>query len=481
MLRFQKAQTRIAIPGALASMVFLALLALLMRTTIRSLTFAEIDEELRTLSTAIGSDLELQGIEQLDHSALRAGMESNLLEFRLENHSAILFSGARLIAKSGDLAVLHSPAALIHLQGRNELPFTAVEPFSGRGRLSRFRVLHLGGKADGTSLVIFRSIGSTERALERLDAGLVGFVILSFLGTAAILALAVQRALRPVEEVTRVAEKVEATDLSGRITGVVGGGIEFQRLAAVINSLFDRLQQAFESQQRLIADAAHELKTPTAVIVAEAQEAMRPETPEPVRQELIESINRAARSMAREVDDLLTLARGETAQGRATGLDLADVAQEAMSSAQPLADRRAVSLTLAGSGEAPVRGDESMVLRMATNVLSNAILYSSPGGDVEIRTGNSQGMSWIEISDRGPGLSQSDSAAIFGRFVRLPFARERNPEGSGLGLAIVDQVVRSHHGQIVISPRSGGGSVFRIAFPESLPTAGAEAGGLGRT
>ena len=80
-------------------------------------------------------------------------------------------------------------------------------------------------------------------------------MIVSFMGTAAILALAVRRALRPVEEVTRVAAKVEATDLSGRVAEL-GGGEEFQRLAGVINSLLERLQRAFESQRRLIADAA---------------------------------------------------------------------------------------------------------------------------------------------------------------------------------------------------------------------------------
>src|SRR5262249_58594075 len=110
----------------------------------------------------------------------------------------------------------------------------------------------------------------------RVDRAPPGMVALGFLGPAVILALAVRRAIRPVEEVTRLAEEAEATDLSRRVV-VKTGGEEFRRLAAVINSLFERLERAFRAQRRLIADAAHELKTPTAVLVGEAQDALRPD------------------------------------------------------------------------------------------------------------------------------------------------------------------------------------------------------------
>ena len=95
-------------------------------------------------------------------------------------------------------------------------------------------------------------------------------------------------------------------------------------------------------------------------------------------------------------------------------------------------------------------------------------------------TGTAGGRSWLEVADRGPGLSDEDAGAIFERFVRLPYAREKNPDGSGLGLAIVDQVVRQHHGQIEIVPRDGGGSLFRVSFPLASTMAGAEAESFGR-
>ena len=177
---------------------------------------------------------------------------------------------------TGDLLRSHERVALDPYRDRPEVPYTAVEPYSGQHRTCRFLVTHLQGKARGATLVVFRWIGPTLRSLARVDKALAGMVVLGFLGTAVILAVAVRRALRPVEEVTRMAEQADAEDLSRRAK-TSSGGEEFRRLAAVINSLFERLERAFRAQRRLVADAAHELKTPTAVLVGEAQDALRPE------------------------------------------------------------------------------------------------------------------------------------------------------------------------------------------------------------
>src|SRR5262249_52953906 len=109
-------------------------------------------------------------------------------------------------------------------------------------RTCRFLVTRLGGKAKGSTLVLFRWIGPTVRALARLDRALAGIVLFGFIGTALILQFIVTHAIRPVEEVTKVAEEVEATDLSRRVP-VSAGGEEFQRLAGVINSLLERLER----------------------------------------------------------------------------------------------------------------------------------------------------------------------------------------------------------------------------------------------
>lgn len=302
-------------------------------------------------------------------------------------------------------------------------------------------------------------------ALARLDRALAAIVAIGFLGTAGILAFAVGRAIRPVEVITRLARELEASDLSRRVR-VTSGGEEFRRLAAVINSLLDRLENAFRAQRRLVADAAHELKTPTAVLLGEAQEAGRPDATEPERRRSLETIERAARGLAREVDGLLLLARGDAAlPSPKETVDLTRIAAEAAAAAEPLGAARGVRCRSASSEAALVAGDRPGLLRVASNLVANAIQYAPPGSEVEVEVARREERVVLEVRDRGPGVPEGDRRRIFERFVRLDPARSRHPEGSGLGLAIVDQVVRAHGGEVEVEPREGGGAVFRVSLP----------------
>ncbi len=463
--RFQRARTRIALSGALVSAVFLVSLALGARTLIRRLSFEEVDGELDTLATAIGSDYELLGLEEEERQALKAGLEANMFEFRLANHSAILFNGEVPVALTGDLLRSQVSVSITPFLNRPEKPYTAIEPYSGQGRTCRFLVTPLQGKAKGATLVLFRWIGPTLRSLSRVDRALAGIVLLGVIGTALILAFAVHRAIRPVEEVTRLAEEAEATDLSRRVQ-VSYGGEEFRRLAAVINSLFERLERAFRAQRRLTADAAHELKTPTAVLLGEAQDALRPEATEAERRRSLETIAEVSRGLAREVDGLMLLARGDAAAPRRMEeLDLREIAEDSLAAAAALGSSRRIVCALSGEGPARVRGDRAGLSRLVSNLVSNAVLYTAPDTMVEVRVGSRDGRAFVEVADRGPGIAPEDRSRIFERFVRLDRTRAKNPQGSGLGLAIVEQVVEAHGGRIEVRANDGGGTVFEASFP----------------
>jgi signal transduction histidine kinase len=461
----RKARARIALAGALLSAIFLTVIALGTRSIVRGMTLSDIDDELYTLSVALGSSFELEGLEESKRDTLKAGLEANAFEFRLANHSAILFKGETPVAASGNLLNQGAlPGGILPYKDRPEAPYTAIEPYSGQRRMCRFLVTHLQGKARGATLVLFRWIGPSLRNLARLDRALVGFVFVGFVGTAAILTFAVGRAIRPVEEITRQAQEMEATDLSRRVP--VSGGEEFQRLAAVINSLLDRVEAAFRAQRRLVADAAHELKTPTAVLVGEAQEAGRAEATPQERSQSIETIERVARGLALEVDSLLLLARGDaTLPARPALCDLSSIAEETVTAQQPLAEARSVSCRLDRDGPAAFYGDRAGIQRAASNLVSNAILYTNPKTRVDVEVGLQGGEVFLEVRDRGPGVPPEQRAQIFERFVRLDQARGPNPEGSGLGLAIVDQVVRAHGGRVEVREHEGGGAIFRLWLP----------------
>jgi signal transduction histidine kinase len=468
LLRFERARTRLALSGAVVSAAFLIALALGARVLIRRMAFQEIDGELDTLATAIGSDYELVGLPEEERQALKAGLEANAFEFRLANHSAILFNGEVPVALTGNLLPEQTRVTLAPYRNKPEIPYTAVETYSSQNRVCRFLVTQLQGKAKGATLVLFRWIGPTMRGLSRVDRALAGMVLVGFLGTATILAFAVHRAIRPVEEVTRLAEEAEATDLSRRVR-VSSGGEEFRRLANVINSLFERLERAFAAQRRLISDAAHELKTPTAVLLGEASDALRPEATESERQRSLQTIAEVSRGLAREVDGLLHLARGDAAAPRRMEpIDLSEITEEAIFAAAALGHKRGVVCAFSRNGEAKLRGERAGLLRLVSNLVSNAVLYTAPDTMVEVRVGSGEGRVFVDVADRGPGIAPDDRSRIFERFVRLDDARARNPQGSGLGLAIVEQVVAAHGGSIEVREHEGGGAVFRVTLPERV-------------
>jgi signal transduction histidine kinase len=337
-------------------------------------------------------------------------------------------------------------------------------------------VLHLGGKAAGGTLVFFRSIEPAMSALARLDRVLAALLLAGFVGTAAILAFVLDRALRPVEEVTTLAGSVEATDLSRRVR-VLPGGEEFQRLVAVINSLLDRLERAFAVQRRLVADAAHELKTPIAVVLGEAQDALRSGSRPEEQRRSLETIETTARGMARETEKLLSLARTDSAPPAASEIvELSAIAGESVEASRPLASARGVRLQFLPGDVARVRGDRSALLRLASNLVANAAAYSDPGTLVDVASGMRDGEAFLEVRDRGPGVPPEKRLRIFDRFVRLEPARLRNPEGSGLGLAIVEQVARAHGGRVEVEDRPGGGSIFRAVIPAAVAAASTAVG-----
>jgi signal transduction histidine kinase len=173
-----------------------------------------------------------------------------------------------------------------------------------------------------------------------------------------------------------------------------------------------------------------------------------------------------AQGLAREVDSLLLLARTDAAlPAERVRCDLSLLTEEAVAANAPIGAARGVRLTFNRDGPASIVGDRAALARVASNLVSNAVLYTQPQSSVEVEVGSRSGQIFLEVRDRGPGIAPENRARVFERFVRLADARNRNPEGSGLGLAIVEQVVRAHGGTVEVEDREGGGAVFRAVLP----------------
>ena len=283
------------------------------------------------------------------------------------------------------------------------------------------------------------------------------------------------RAIRPIAEISSTAEKITSGNLAERIS-VSDTDSELGHLATVLNTTFDRQRSAFtqlklalDRQTEFTADASHELRTPVAVIISEAESALaRERTPAEYR-EGMESCLRAANRIHRLTESLLTLARLDSGGDRAKRerCDLKRAAEEILTLVRPLAQERGINLQ-AELVPAAVDGDCEQLGLVISNLLSNAICYHHPGGAVRLNLALKNEAIALTVSDDGLGIAPEDLPHIFERFYRADKSRSRSNGHVGLGLAIAKAIVESHGGLIQVSSIPGEGSTFTVILPSPV-------------
>ncbi|GAA1894212.1 sensor histidine kinase [Asanoa iriomotensis] len=276
------------------------------------------------------------------------------------------------------------------------------------------------------------------------------------------------RALRPVGAIARTTREIQATDLSRRIR-LGGARDELRDLADTIDSMLDRLDDAFRAQRELIDDASHELRSPLAVIRANLDASLieAPEATEEERVRAVAVIDRAATRMSRLVEDLLATARRDADGLADTDVDLGAVAREAGEEYAAVAAASQVFLAYDVRPGLVYIGDHDALRRAVGNLLSNAVRLSPEGGTVTVAAGSAPGWLWIAVADHGPGIAAGDQARVFDRFWRAPGNGGGRDRRTGLGLAIVRQIAESHGGQVALHSTPGQGSTFVLWLPLS--------------
>jgi heavy metal sensor kinase len=271
------------------------------------------------------------------------------------------------------------------------------------------------------------------------------------------------RALAPVDTMVDTARRIEAEDLSRRLTAEVPDD-ELGRLAAVLNDMLSRLERSFASARQFSADAAHELRTPLTILRGELEVALAASPPDGASRPAFESCLEEVDRLTGLVEDLLFLARADagTFPLPEDRVDLAHVVGDAAPALEALAARGSVGLAVEPSA-APVRGSAPMLFRVVFNLAENAIKYAGAGAHVAVVTRVDDGRAVLEVRDDGPGIAVEDRDRIFDRFYRADPARERG--GSGLGLPLTRAIVLLHGGEIGVTSTPGAGSCFRVTLP----------------
>lgn len=270
------------------------------------------------------------------------------------------------------------------------------------------------------------------------------------------------RFLRPLRAIVATARDISATNLHRRL-GDTGRG-EFGELAHTLDDLFARLEAAFESQRRFVANAAHELRTPLTAERTLLQVALAdPKATTGTLRAACQEVVTLGAAQERLINALLTLASGEQGVERRELFDLAAVARDAVAARRDEADRRGVRIDSALSA-APAAGDPSLVERLVANLVDNAVRHNTPGGRVEVSTAAAGSGGLVRVWNTGPVVPPGEVERLVQPFQRL--GRDRTgPDGHGLGLAIVRAIAGAHGAALRVTARPEGGLDVEVAFP----------------
>jgi two-component system, OmpR family, sensor histidine kinase TctE len=312
-------------------------------------------------------------------------------------------------------------------------------------------------------------VAETLHKRERLTWEMVANVVLPQLilmvMATAVVWFGVSRGLEPLQRLRRAVANRSHLDLSPIDTHDVPG--EVRPLVDDVNELMARLGRTFDFQNRFVADAAHQLKTPVSGLKAQIELALRENDPERVRHSLAQLYISADR-LSRLVRQLLSLARNEPGaldSMQLQPLDLNAHALEVSMEWVPQAIKRSIDLGFEGADHPlMIDADRDRLRELINNLIDNAIRYSHPGGRVTVQAGPAgEGHCRLAINDDGPRIPVEERARIFERFHRLLGTQE---DGSGLGLAIVSEIATLHGARITLEEDADGvGNTFSVFFP----------------
>lgn len=271
------------------------------------------------------------------------------------------------------------------------------------------------------------------------------------------------RALKPLRDFSKSVEKVQAQNLTD-CTIESGTVPELDRLSVSYNKMLLRLSEAFEVQRQFTGNAAHELRTPLALMQAQLDIYNSTEHPASDEQtkETIKMMTEQNERLSKLVRTLLDMSELQTV-ARKDEIELNSLIEEVLADLEPLAQEKEVKL-VEESEELVMTGSDILIYRMIYNLVENAIKYNHVGGQVLVKAAQKDTDIVIEVEDTGNGISEEFRERVFEPFFRVDKSRSRALGGVGLGLAMVREIVRVHDGKISIKENEYGGTTFEVVL-----------------
>ncbi len=290
-----------------------------------------------------------------------------------------------------------------------------------------------------------------------------GAIVAGLIALSAVVAWFVaRRMLRPIRTITSAARRITSEDLHERLS-LPGPPDELGELGETFDSMLERLETAFQDKQLFAANAAHQLRTPLAVLGAELELLATDQQIDGTGVRQSASRMRATVSNAQQLlEKLLTLTRGSVPPGDRGPVRLDELAAERLSDVAGRADDKALALR---EDLAPVTvlGDQALLTELVDNLVDNAVRYNIRGGYVEVRTRVLPTSAVLEVTNSGPLIASAEVAGLLEPFRRAK--QQRVGGGYGLGLSVVLAVAKAHDGHVDLAAPSDGGLRVRVTFP----------------
>ena len=269
-------------------------------------------------------------------------------------------------------------------------------------------------------------------------------------------------ALKPIKQITKTAVKIGSGDFHTRIEHVKGKD-EVGQLAASFNEMAENVEAAFNREKQFSSDASHEIRTPIAVIVAQAEDALNRHDIDEYKNSMAVILEKSSH-IQDMLSKLLTLARGyEQADSMSIeNIDISCVIADIAEEMQPIAADAGIEIRTELEKNITINADLLMITAMLLNLIDNSIKYGNTGGYVKVTLAKTGGEIVITVEDNGKGISEEDLPHIFKRLYRAD--KSRNSKGTGLGLLFVYNTVKLHKGSISVDSTLGEGSTFTITL-----------------
>ena len=412
-------------------------------------------------------------IHSYEYDRLKSTVESSFREISIKDEEIIIESGMETKVDTIQISVYNKNLGFVY--GNNPLNFDYDDTFSDKKNIKTIKyhqekwyVYESKKTYAGYGEVWIRGVMSAVGASQAMETvifiSLVGFPF--FLIFAGIIGYIItQNAFLPIKKIRSAAEKINAgNDLSQRIN--LGEGTdEIYTLANTFDTMFNRLQNSFEREVQFNSDVSHELRTPISVIMAQSEYGKDNVSTLSESKDIFNVILKEAQKMSHLVSQLLTLARMDKGHQKLNlnNVNISELAEIIIDSQKGNAETKNITIFSEITPDIYANIDESMMMRVFINLLSNAVTYGKIDGNIHFKLYSQEKMLIIEISDDGIGISSEHIDKIWTRFYQVD--PSRNSNGAGLGLSMVKWIVEAHNGNISVTSEVGKGTVFTIQIP----------------